>query len=511
MAKQETTSRAKSDTLYWWVQKMSLKAINALKADVEASNKHHDKLELILYYKGLKTWSREAELERYPMEKKSGKDDDVLRKLKYRTFEWASKRLSVLGDWQNDDLHGLIGEIRLQMHYGLYSDVLDRIQEAKNLARERELYAQLRELLGLEITAASKALRASELQGRIAKILSKIEEVDTAVAELAHFDHLRLRYMLKLRAQFELDGSWNAPLASKYRKELEKTPIPSKNHIRATIQYHWHFFFVLLRSGETDSLLGHGWELVILYARCAWLSSDEIEEYANVLMRMVGILAVAKDIEGTENCLDHMQRWINSDSLIAYLTMERVIFAHFFVADELHDLAKAQIACDLFDLHKELIKNRMIDLAYIWVLHYYISFKIWVHSPERCLEILEEADKMKSATKPALLANFRAYRVIAMYLTAPKSKLSAFGITSSSALKYLAELGTDTLAQTIVIEALEKISKLISGGQAALSVWEEANQKLAKIKATENAPSMRHFDFHDFWQKNLDQLLRYNP
>ncbi len=497
--------RTKSDSLWRLVKTLTDSTVETLRRQTEVLGRDEEKFKLVAFYRGQPVYDREQEKAAWE------NNTTYLKVLKYRTYAWLVSQLAVISTFPHDDVHRLIGEIKVQMYHGCYPDVLEYIDKAKTICKERELFYQWREILHLEIKAASKSLQASDLLSRIAGIKDAINELDEKIEDLERWDDVKMDYELQLKARHEENSFFDEDLFRDYRAFMERAIRTIQ--FRSKVQFLYHSLNLQIYSNyykqeNTDPKLHKEQARVLrnLFEQHTWMKDEDIEEYASLLMRVVGYVADANDRTEALEILRHIQNLDNHDELTTILAVDKVILAFFFLERCLGDWKEGARASELFLSQRLMLKNKLKPILYLWITFYYSTFFIRncdfrdQVSIGVCKGIIDDVLSMKIKAKIDIQSHLKTIKVICDFLT--NESYSGFGVSCKSAVRHLRSIETNTEVQMLVIERMDSISKIISDREPCKALWETTLEELIKLRSSpDHVMIFDFFDYLAFWEK----------
>ncbi len=497
--------RTKSDSLWRLVKTLTDSTVDTLRRQTELSGRDEEKFKLVAFYRGQSVYDREQEKAAWE------NNTTYLKVLKYRTYAWLVSQLAVISSFPHDDVHRLIGEIKVQMFHGCYPDVLEYIDKAKTICKERELFYQWREILHLEIKAASKSLQASELLSRIAGIRDAINELDEKIEDLERWDDVKMDYELQLKATHEENSALNEKLFEDYVAFMNGTQ--KTDRIRSKMQYLFHAINLEIFSNVYKNVsvslranLEHARVLRSLFGQYEWARNEDIEDYATSLMRMVGFAAERSDKAEASEILKQIRNLDQVTGLTMVMALEKVIFSYFFLERCLSEIKLGLRASELFVANRMMLKGKMREIPYLWMTFYDATFIAkngdFLDRPNMIAakERIEDVLGMKIQAKIDIQSHLKTLKICFDFIVA--EEYSGFGISCKSAIRSFENIATNTAVQTFILQTIDAISKAITYEVLQDSIWKEGVQELQRLKESgAHLDTFESFDYSAFFEK----------
>jgi hypothetical protein len=495
--------RTKPSSLHRLVATIAQRVLDSFAEKVRASGRNLEKLELVLFLRGLKHYDRNAETSF--AEEKVGKEkaSDYLKRTKFQTMKFLISELALISPYPHQDLHLLIGEIRVMMHHAVFPDVLQVIDEAITIAKERELFFEWRQLLQFQLVAVQRCLFGKELLGRVTETHEEIKMVSRQIEANEEWEDLKSKTIVPLKAYHDENREWYQELADLF--QLRESAIIPPNGTRQLIDFHDVWILILARSANTEILWGHLQELLLIFKHDKKIREEFIGEYARVLTRMIvySHLFLKKD-EAHKSLVLPLAALVDSDELSRALCIDKVIIGFFVFSRRFSDIRKANQAAKLFEENKSRFKDDLRGEVYLQISYLYLYHKFELGDFLTCTEIIEQIFALGVEARIDLQCHYRTILIIANYLSGVDR--GNFGVTCSHAVSFLTSKDTPTEVQEVIVNALNKCANKSSNLLLRESVWRETIESLKKV--VPGSGELDTFDYISFWTKSRTKIIQ---
>ncbi len=496
--------RSKPSSLHRLVQTVAQRTLDTLTEKVRASGKNLEKLELTLFLRGLKNYDRKAETSFAEEKVGSDKAAEYLKRTKFQTMKFLISELALISPYPHQDLHFLIGQIRLMMHHAVFPDVLQVIDEAISIAKERELFFEWRQLLQFQLVAVQRCLFGKDVLARATETQEQIKDVSRKIDAIEKWENLKLETIIPLKAQHDQNREWKQELADSFElDELSKIP---PQGVRPKIDYEEVWILILLHTKDIKRIWEHQQELLSIFARDKEISQEFAGEYARLLMRMIHFSPefIEKDT-ALKTFVHPLAAMLDFDELTRALVLDKTIIGYYLFSRLFNDPRKANQASKLFEEEKDRLRDHLREEAYVQICYLYLYHKFELGDFQACKSLIEEIFRLGVEARVDLQCHFRTVLHLATYLS--NTEVGNFGVSCSHTISFFVGKAAKIDVQLLVLRALVNCANKASNLSRREEIWQEAMDAL-NLFPFEPGGELEAFNYKSCWERNKNKIIQ---
>lgn len=477
--------RVKSDFLYRLCRVITDGVYSKLKAYNDVYAKGSKQWRLIDYYRGLERWDKQRERQDWAGEN--------LAALKYNTLNWLLLAMSKIGDWPQSDIHALIGGIRWGLKAGANEELLDFVDEAKELSWKTEAYNLFEEALGLEWMIVSLLDDFSGRESRIKNILKARDHLETRKREindvfsirLLHFEPARKKTVEEgVGAQEKFEALFIA-LSQINPKDLEAG--------EALLEYH----ALNLRCQwlkKEDSMVITADIIGNIYETRPWLMVHDTGRYFRfqrdrVLTYMLANVPLkAKQVLAKFDLQPNAERGEKLKALVPKL------WSYFYIYDVSNDLDIGAVALHEFSREFQFLDLSAQEKDLSWLFFFAAKAAMDLSRFKEALDALENVLTHSGAAREITLIHARVMMLVA-YLGLEREQDFVYSAAVACS-KFLYRHKRAPQYLHVVVRGIMHISKTERDSSDYQHVFQRSIQAVSEAFTSEHSPNAVSYRYH---------------
>jgi hypothetical protein len=408
---------AKPELLYRLCKTVGNGIYGTLKAYNDVHRKGSKQWQLFEYYRALPHWDSDQE--------KLDWAGENLKVLKHRTLKWLLKSMSRVASWPNRDLIELIGEISWGIKEGAGEYLFELTKTAKEIARSREAFHLLEEVLRLEMQAV-QALDFAGFAGQIAKDnLEERQIVALIKQEIAELLEIRILYLESWRESAKADGRIMRTNSDLLHDTLLKINPEALRSCTARLEYEDMSLKSALLKGQIDDATLHSDRIGALYSDYPWLAAYDFGRFFSHLLNRIAAYALSGKLDIAISLVSEFDIRPDLGEGNANLAAMPKLKAYFYLYEITLDQGFAKTALDLYR-HALINQTLGEPQNQIQIGQFAAAAALDLGLYTNAIDALEEIIRYKSELSPIRIAHARIMLLIA-YLGARHDQEFLFG------------------------------------------------------------------------------------